>query len=58
MLEIMTYELCHYEVLLIGKDENHIFYNEEELVAFVNEHENERFSAKRIDYPVFTEKEI
>ena len=40
MLEITAYEIHHYEVLLIDKGEKHIFYTEEELIAFVNEHEN------------------
>ena len=57
MLEITAYEIHHYEVLLVDKDEKHIFYTEDEMIAFVNEHENERFLAQRIDYPIFTEKE-
>ncbi len=57
MLEITSYEIHHYEIVLIEKGETHIFYTEEKMLAFANEHENERFTAKRIDYPIFTKKE-
>lgn len=57
MLEITAYEIHHYEIVLIAKGETHIFHTEEKMIAFANEHENERFTAKRIDYPIFTEKE-
>ena len=47
-----------YEILLVDKDEKHIFHTEDDLIAFANAHENENFTAKRIDCPIFTEKEI
>ena len=58
MLEIIAYEIHHYEILLVDKDEKHIFHTEDDLIAFANAHENENFTAKRIDCPIFTEKEI
>lgn len=57
MLEIIAYEIHHYEIQLIDKNKKHIFYTEDELIAFVNAHENEIFSTQRIDYPIFKEKE-
>ncbi len=57
MLEITAYEIHHYEIILTTQGETHIFHTEEDMLAFANKHENERFTAKRIDYPIFTEKE-
>ncbi len=57
MLEITAYEIHQYEIVLIKKNEKHIFHTEEDMLAFANKHENEHFIAKRIDYPIFTEKE-
>ena len=57
MLEITAYEIHQYEVVLITKNETHIFHTEEDMLAFANKHENELFIAKRTDYPIYTEKE-